>query len=360
MPIDYTPFLKLKKQEVTALKMLDSDWHSLLVPFFDFPAKEDTTKPWDYAEKSVEMASYVTKHIPNISRFYLDAFDVEDHIVQGKHNYLYLLEKFNNFDVIPVTGPDRTDDHLQSIRAFIHQKTSPSIAIGYRVTADDFISFNATKDEVADSLDGLINDLFTEIHLIIDCRLIAFLKSKVIGDMVKQIANYIVKFTHAYPVSKVIIAGSMIPVSLASLVKANAHGCIDRYEIAIYEAVKQHFPTDYCIQFGDYTTVSPEFAEPNEQSSKNATSKFVYSHNKQQYIWRGTKVIGPPSKQHLYNEHVRDMIALSPTIYRGQSYSWADDEFFNKQHARDGFWINTINKFLINAHISYMLRTYNH
>lgn len=360
MQLDYTPFLKLKKQEVTALKMLDSDWHSLLVPFFDFPAKEDTKKPWDYAEKSVEMARYVTKHIPNISGFYLDAFDVEDHVVQGKHNYLYLLEKFNNFDVIPVTGPDRTDDHLQSIRAFIHQKTSHSIAIGYRVTADDFISFNATKDEVAESLDGLINDLFTEIHLIIDCRLVAFLSEKSIDNLVKQIASYIVKFTQSYPVSKVIVAGSMIPVSLSYLVDANDHGHIERIEIAIYDAVKSCFSTDYRIVLGDYTTVSPEFAEPNEQSSKNATSKLVYPHDKQQYIWRGTKVIGPPSKQYLYNEHVRDMIALSPTIYRGQSYSWADGEFFNKQHTRDGFWTNTINKFLINAHISYMLHTYSH
>jgi hypothetical protein len=361
MQLNYTPFLKLKKQEITALKMLDSIWHPLLVPFFDFPAKEDTKKPWDYAEKSNEMAAYARNHISTFSRFYLDSFDVEDHLIQGKHNYLYLLEQFSNFDVIPVTGPDRTDDHRHSIRTFIQQKTSPSIAIAYRVTVDDFASFNATKDEVAESLDGLINYLFTEVHLIIDCRLLdAFLGNKHFNNMVKQITNYIVKFTQSYPVSKVIITGSMIPVSLASLVKANSHGQVERFEISIYDAVKSFFTADHCIGLGDYTTVSPEFAEPNEQSSQNATSKLVYAHDKQQYIWRGTKVMTNPSKQYLYNQHARDMINFRPSVFRGKNYSWADSEFFDKQNDVTGFWTNSINKFLINAHISYMLHTYSH
>ena len=358
MIIHYTPFLKLKGNEIEALKRLDSKWHHHLVPFFDFPSKQDSKKPSDYADKAKDMAESLSKNMPEYHRFYIDTFDIEDHLVLGKHNYLYLLEQLSHFDVIPVTGPDRTQDHQESIKNFIaHHKNSKNI-IAYRVTADDFASYRAIQEEIQESIDDLINDLFTEIHLIMDCRLVAFYDQKTLNNTSAQITDFIVKFTRDYPVTKVIISGSMIPVSLSSLVKANSYIAIVRNEMYIFDKVKKCFTDEYTIHFGDYTTVSPEFAEPNESSTLSISSKLIYPNIDKQHIWRGTKVNGKPSKGYLYNQHARDMIRLKPNIYRGSTYSWADGEFMAKQHAKNGFWTNTINKFLINAHISYMLQIY--
>ncbi|MBF6059021.1 beta family protein [Thiomicrorhabdus heinhorstiae] len=358
MNIDYTPFLKLKDNELVALENLDSKWHKHLVPFFDFPSKQDSKKPSDYAKKSEEMAKKLKQKLPEFQRFYIDTFDIEDHMILGKHNYLYLLEQFDTFTAIPVTGPDRTDDHKESIKTFMSKNPDSANIIAYRVTYEDFISYTATNEEVKESLDELMNDLFTEVHLIMDCRLVALFNDKDINATVSQITDYVRKFTGDYRVTKVIVCGSMIPISLASLVKPNCYDVIERIELQIYQNVKANFSDSHDIQLGDYTTVSPEFAEPNPDSARNATSKLVYPHEQTQHIWRGTKVISKPSKGYLYNQHVKDMIQLTPSIYRGPDFSWADGEFDAKQNARKGFWINSITKFLVNAHISYMLHIY--
>lgn len=110
------------------------------------------------------------------------------------------------------------------------------------------------------------------------------------------------------------------------------------------------------VLLGDYTTVSPLYAEPNNMAKMNGTSKLIYPHDREQHIWRGRKVTTVGAQQ--YNEHIH-LLTKTP-FYRGQTYSAADKQFYDTRLSTSGYWTSSIIKPLINAHISYMIKTHNH
>ncbi len=93
---NYTPFLKLKTNEVTALGEFDISLQSELTPFFDFPRDSDDMSEEKFIIKAGKAKKSVLKHLKNIPSFYLDNFDIDSSFtIDGDSNYKYLLELFN-------------------------------------------------------------------------------------------------------------------------------------------------------------------------------------------------------------------------------------------------------------------------
>jgi hypothetical protein len=359
------PFLKLKEGEIMALKELHPIAKDSIIPFFDFPPKQDSKKPYDFAKKSIAQAKKLTKHFGTGKTIYLDTYDIIDQKIHGIHSYLYLLRAFNDINVIPVTGIDRTPEHKQAIIDYVATKLSPIEVICFRIPIDFFGSFNAIKDDIDDALNGLLNDLFTQIDLVMDCRLVHKMNGADVDRTIVNITNFILAFTKNYPTRKVIVTGSSIPVTLNELCKTRSHSTVDRNELKIHKGIAHNFDESHNILFGDYTTISPEFAEPNTLAAMNGASKFIYPHDNKHYIWRGMQLrhetpLKTIMRNNQYNEHIRDVMAVMPSIFRGASYSWADANFFYHKDLTSGYSQKTIIKPLVNAHISYMLQTYSH
>jgi len=359
----YVPFLKLKQGEIMALKELHAQNKDSIIPFFDFPPKQNNIKPDDFGANATSRAKQLIKHFGSGRTIYLDTYDVHDQDINGVHSYLYLLKQFNAMHVIPVTGIDRTPEHQQAIIDYMETKPSSSQTIAFRVIIDSFGSFQAIKDEIDEALDGLLNDLFTQIDLVMDCRLVHKMKSNDVNTTITNITNFILAFTQQYPTRKVIVTGSSIPITLNELCKTSSYAVVDRNELKIHKGIAHNFDESHGILFGDYATVSPEFAEPNAQAAMNGASKFIYAYENYQHIWRGVRLRGKKGdkmKTYLYNEHIRDMMNLTPAIFRGNNYSNADSGFYDKQLETSGYTQTTIVKPLINAHITYMSEIYSH
>ncbi|WEJ61669.1 beta family protein [Thiomicrorhabdus lithotrophica] len=354
----YTPFLKLKQNEIMALKELHPTIKEMVVPFFDFSPDKKEKNPKRFDETADKSAKQLLTHFGPDKSIYIDTYDVQDQIISGMHSYLYLLQSLNPIHLIPVTGVDRTQEHQQAIIDYMVGKPKIDQVIAFRVVTEDFASYSAIKDEIEDALYSLLNDLFTQIDLIIDCRIVHHLDQSGIDTAVQQITNFIALFTKDYPVRKVIVSGSSIPVTLGEICQTKSYLMLERNEMLIHQAVATSFEEVHPIEYGDYTTVSPEFMQPNLQATLNGASKFIYADGTHQHIWRGEKLQGPPFKGHQFNEHIRAMINLTPTIYRGTAYSWADEKFYNTQHNTSGYTASTIIKPIINAHISYMSQIY--
>jgi hypothetical protein len=355
MSVDYVPFLKLKGNEIAALKALDPELKVGLVPFFDI-AKRDEMSEDDFTSMVTKAARSALKNLDEFENFFLDNFDISDLLkVDGDDNYEFVVDAFSELPFIPVVGLDRSVRRNEIV--FTNKKLgkikSDSIAI--RLHGDDFINFGLICDELID-LQAEGAGLFSHWVLIIDNRycaqldvpkrsseLIAFL-----GDSDKHI-----KF------DEVIITGSSIPASISEILPVSAAITHARTELAIYGAVKGKIAQKN-LKLGDYTVVSPLYSDaniPKEAMQNVITAKIGYSHGNVHYFARGASVKTHPRGPLQYNDIAKHIIGLN--FYRGAPYSFGD-QFLNEkaQFIGSNVTANSILKPMINLHISYMLKDY--
>lgn len=346
----YIPFLKLKQNEIMALKELDGGIKAKLTPFFDFPNDVKGNTPENFIKKTEAEHKRIQKHLWQDIQFYIDTYDVDDLDINGQHSYEYLLDAFQDFSIIPVIGIDRTLEHKQAIIDHMATQGDDIKTIAFRITTEYFQSYTAIQDEISELFEGLLG-LFTSIDLVFDNRLCLGVD---ISSTATHIAQFSQRFNQDYPVRKVIITGSSIPVSLSEICPTNQNRTIKRNELLIYNKAKQEHQIN--ALFGDYTTVSPLFSEPNAMAARNGASKVIYADNLEQYIWRGGSVRIYGGEQ--FNQHIN--VLTQKSYYRGQHYSWADKRFYDTRMDTSGYSTSSIVKHLINAHISYMAKTHNY
>ena len=102
--IKYTPFLKLKQNEIGALRELHGDVIEFIKPLFDLPRTSRKQSEKEIA-KRIEMAFKCMEKLDkeNKLEFYLDNFDLDDDIkIKGIDQYHFILAKFDRFSPIPV------------------------------------------------------------------------------------------------------------------------------------------------------------------------------------------------------------------------------------------------------------------
>lgn len=346
----YTPFLKLKQNEIMALKELDPVLRESIIPFFDFPKGKDENEK-SFKNHANKKSKQIEKHLGKNYQIYLDTFDTNDIIVDGIHSYEYLLSEFSSLDVIPVIGLDRTENHCQSILSAKANGKNCSDILALRILPEDFKSYTAIEVDIEESLCDLLA-FFNKIDLIFDCRVCTNLDSSTIANDINQFAE---QFALQYPLNKIIVTGSSIPSNIAEICPPLSEKSIERNEVFIFYQVMKDYGLKYSLVPGDYTTVSPDYSDielDERMIQARTTSKLIYGHDTIHHIWRGGSL-----KTNGYDQYNAHILALTKrSFYRGQHFSWADSIFNQKKNGFKGFGPGPMIKYTINAHIAFMLK----
>jgi len=352
---NYTPFLKLKTNEVTALSEVDISLQYELTPFFDFPRDNKAMSEEKFITKAGKAQKSIAKHLKNIPSFYLDNFDIDSNLtIDGNSNYNYLLELFSNLPMIPVVGIDRNDAHINSVINAKKTSVLNGNQIAIRFTPEDFEEFELVADDIEDMLNEVI-EMFEEVDIIFDCRVCI---NQNVNTLSLNIIDFIKKFTNTYEVNKIIITGSSIPASISDIISTDTEIEQIRNELSIFNIIFKTQSMQFNLFLGDYGVVSPNYSDINIKSSLMRTvtaPKILYPFEKKHFIIRGRGLQQYGNGQ--YN--TLSKLLVSKHFYRGNTYSYGDN-FLEEKSLNKGNQVtqSTILKPTINAHITYMLNDY--
>jgi hypothetical protein len=344
---EYSPFLKFKNGELTALFNLLPEDRNVIVPLLEIP-RDDLYKENSLIYKINKCAKRMSKNLISGFSFYIDNLEVPDKIkINGKDNYQYLLDSFNDFDIVPVIGFDRTETHNNISYNFANKK-SKKIAI--RITQDYFENFLAYKPDLKRIFDKINANV--SFVLLLDCNYIE--DNKTVEKCKVSILRILSYINEIKRFSKMIVSGSSIPTPIGEKVKTDTYVKIERNEITLLRKIKENCQ-DMDIKFGDYTVVSPEYSEINIDPRAMLSvimPKTVYSVLDSQYIIRGKKISTHGLDQ--YFSQAEKMI--KEKFYRGKDYSWGDNFLYERvKHKTKKITPASIIAPTVNAHIKFMI-----
>ncbi|MCL2138424.1 MAG: beta family protein, partial [Treponema sp.] len=165
--IKYSPFLKLKNGELSALINLLPEDRSKIIPLLDFISNSKITED-KLIEKIEKIVKRMEKNIETTFSFYLDNYEIPDELkINKQNNYQYILDSFHNFNIIPVIGLDRSKIHNTIAIKYANKKAKK---IAFRITNEYFESFIVYKKDFEEILDLIGSNL--PCTLLIDCRYI--------------------------------------------------------------------------------------------------------------------------------------------------------------------------------------------
>ena len=346
---EYSPFLKLKQNEITAIKKLDPPDRKTIIPLLELPRDDKKYTEGELIRKIDGIVKKMENGLESDFTFYIDNYEEPDEIkIHKNDNYLYMLESFKGFNMIPIFGFDRIDSH-NSIAISYANKMTKKIAL--RITFDYFDSFLAYIKDL-ESMLGVLNSDVSCIVLL-DCKYIdnSMLNNRVSSTI--KIINNILSLTRF---SKIVISGSTIPepLSIGSKVKTGTNVSIPRNEIILFKEITAKFPKTNFV-FGDYTVISPGYAELTIEPKylqNIMTPKIIYSLLDSHYYSRGKALKPYGSAQ--YFKQAEDIMKKS--FFRGKDYSWGD--YFLYERAKKKTINITPSSIIgpeVNAHIKFMI-----
>jgi hypothetical protein len=352
---NYTPFLKLKVNEIGALKALSADIKDKLLPFFDLVRKNDMTAK-SFQEMVNKAVTSVTNNLAEFSTFFLDNFDIEDKIIINKeNNYGYVIKAFSQFNFIPVVGLDRAAGRNQLVFDYKSKGVIKSDTLAIRLVADDFKSFELVEAEI-ENLFQQGKSLFNEWILILDNRVCLNVDTVARS---KEIVQFLKKSAGIFDFDSTIITGSSIPSSIRDILATQSEASHVRKELIIYHAVAKELDGSNLF-LGDYTIISPLYSDldlPPEMLQNVLVPKIVYTHHKVHYVERGGALKTHARGSLQYNDIAKNVI--SKPFYRGKPYSFGDEFLHEKAHFfGKSVTPSSILKPTINTHLTYMVRDY--
>jgi hypothetical protein len=350
----YIPFLKLKKNEVSALTELTDATLSHVTPLFDIPRIKDMTGA-DFIDRiRIGLKALTSKWNPQ-KGFYIDVFDIPPDLKPaGQNIYSYTLAKFNAYKVIPVVGLDRDEDHISSVIAFLRKKAG-KLKIAIRLLPTDFANFDAVRMEINDLLGESIR-LSKSVDLLLDART---LSDKNVKEMAVNAAIFANKFAKSYGCRRIVMAGSSIPSSLLGIVRTNSEKTFPRLEKELWATFKLKCKVDdSVISFGDYSLVSPEYSDIDisPQIFPNvATPKIIYTCDQEYYAVRGAAFKTHPLGYRQYFALAKKIV--SQPIFRGRTFSAGDKYIYERGSGKGtsgspGSWIKTT----VNSHVTFIIQ----
>ncbi|OEF10831.1 beta family protein [Aliivibrio logei] len=354
---NYTPFLKFKTCEISALKALKNHELVDITPFFDLATKNEIQAS-DVENTILKGVRKYELNFKDANGFYIDDYDLDDSLrINNGIVYEFLIKEFTQTSFIPVIGLDRTQERIDVISQYKSNKMIKSNTIALRLNREDFLSYVINEDDIRDILEPLIDGvtpLYNNIHLILDCRICS-------DSDVTLLSNNIIKFLidiqKDFDFSKIIITGSSIPPSIADVLPVLSDTHLIRNECEIFERVNHEL---HNVEIGDYATVSPNYSDVNIPVTalyKIMTPKLVYTYKGHHYFIRGGAIESHPRGAKQYDD--MSITLINNTFYRGHSYSIGDAYITDKSQGKGkNAQPSSINKFLVNAHITFMLNDY--
>lgn len=347
----YTPFLKLKANEVGAVADLSDAINDAVVPFFDLPMKKGIS-PTAFCTMVDKSARKIELNLGKTRPFFLDNFDIPDAIsVAGKASYGYVAAAFSGLNFIPVVGLNRSAAHNQAVFDGKSAGQINSARIAIRLVADDFHDFDLVEDELTDLMEKIL-DVFEDCILILDCRLCLNLDPTANA---LQIYNFVTKAQSTFPFTEIIVTGSSVPASIGQVAKTDQESELARIELQIFAGLQALGGMDH-VGLGDYTVISPFYSEvtlPPEMLLNITAPKVLYAYKHMHYIARGGALKTHARGNFQYNDMCADLMKMP--FYRGEDYS-AGDLFIAQKAAMIGKMVtpSSVLKPTINAHITYM------
>ncbi len=347
----YTPFLKLKANEVGAFANLADDVRDDIIPFFDLPMKNALTAG-TFRTMVDKSARKMEKNLGNDRPFFLDNFDIPDAItVGGKPNYSYIAAAFSKLTFIPVIGLNRSPAHNQAV--FQSKKVGfiESSRVALRLVGEEFDDFDLAEDELSDLI-GQALDVFEDCTLIIDCRMCLNVNPNAEAN---RIYDFLTAAEVKFPFAEIIVTGSSLPASIGQVAKTTQESVLHRVELQIFDALRSLGQMDH-VGLGDYTVVSPLYSDvtlPPEMLLNITAPKVLYAHGAVHYIARGGALKAHARGNLQYNDMLFELTKMP--FYRGEYYSFGD-AFIAEKAQMGGSMVTpgSVLKPTINAHITYM------
>lgn len=321
--IKYVPFLKFKQNEIQGVGVLDDAIRNQIAPMYDIPRSQKVMTETEILERLriADKTLKATQKGTVAYKFFVDNFDVDDSIdLGGVPQYRTILSKLSHFPIMPVLAFDRHADHNLAALDFI--KSRPNSEIGIRLQMVDIDSYNLTKS----NLQALWVDLSAakpqSVILLIDLR--------IIDDPIhakKKVEKFLAGFQKDFQVTAAVVSGSVVPASIAGLVKTNAEAHIDREEYKLWRALNSTPEFDKVL-FGDYGIISPEYSDLDiepELISGMAAPKVFYTYHEKFFIVRGRRF-----KTHKYSQY----FDISDNIVR-QAFFRLPGDSYGEQYIHD-------------------------
>ncbi len=351
---NYTPFLKVKMNEITAIGQLPIDLRTAVIPFFDLPTKPTMT-PDSFKRMVGKGAKAMEKHLGDVPAFFLDNFDIDDTmLVDGIDNYQFVVDTFQELPFIPVVGLDRSGSHNDVVFNGKSGGTIASDEVALRLQAEDFASFALVEPD----LDHIFaqGSMFSQWTVILDNRVCLDLDA---NRRATELVNFITAIRTAYDLKRIVVVGSSIPPSIGQIIGVGSELVQDRIELAIFTSITGALG-DEDVDLGDYTVVSPLYSDadiPPGVMLNVMAPRVIYSYNTAHFLARGGALRTHPRGNMQYNDIAINIVGRP--FYRGSPYSFGDN-FLNDKANFVGSQVTpgSILKPTINAHVTYMARTF--
>ncbi|MBB3858251.1 beta family protein [Xanthomonas arboricola] len=351
----YTPFLKMKVNEVGALQALPEDVFPKIVPFFDLPHNKD--RNLQGLDKLISDSSKKMKKLADrIPKFFLDLHDIPDGLAnQGIGAFNSVALAFQTQDFIPVIGLDRSAAYLSSV--FLSQSsgllTSKTLAI--RLVDDDYQSYAACKSDISILVANAKSAGFIDFILVLDMRVCI---SKLPLDLASSLLKFIGAVTQASIFKEIIVTGSSITAQIVAIVPTETTLTSARVELDTFNLINA-LPRQL-VGFGDYTVVSPDYSEtdfPKELLRNITAPKICYPYDNVHYIARGGALKTHRRGNAQYNDMAAKLVA--EPFFRQAGYSFGEDFLIEKASGQgSAVTPSSILKPTICAHMTYMVRAH--
>lgn len=349
----YTPFLKMKANEFAALKELPADIYPKITPFFDLPHQKERDAAG--LDKLIsDCSKKIKKMSDRIPQFFLDAYDIPESLAsKGVGVFGNLALAFQDQNFIPVAGLDRSHAYISSILLAQSNGLLTSKTLAIRLVEDDFESYAACKNDIAQLVTDAQSAGFSEFVLVLDMRICV---SKSPHTLAASLLKFIGAATQAPTFKQIIITGSSITAQIVELVSTGTTQTIDRVELQTFNLINT-LPKGL-VGFGDYTVVSPDYSEidfPKELLRNVTAPKLCYPYNNVHYIDRGSALKTHKLGNGQYNSMAAKLV--KEPFFRGAGYSFGEDFLLEKaRNQGKAVTPSSILKPTICAHMTYMAR----
>lgn len=342
---NYIPFLKTKTNEFACLKELAPEIAENITPFFDIHRKIEMYTEDEYKRIIDFVYKKVIKNLQHFKLFYLDDFSIDDDLlINGKQSYNYVIEKFQDFNFIPVIGIDRKPERNEAV--YNNKSILQNDTIAIRVSIEDIqTGLVDLKELITDT-----QEFFRNIELIIDLQFIS--QDEDINQLFSKIDTFLKRRIFAF--SKIIITGSSIPKLIGDIIATDSTKDIPRRELELYSILASNHHNLY---YGDYTLLSPFYSDLEVDPTmfpNITTAKVIYAYENRFFLIRGGSIKSKGLKQY---KSLCNIISSKP-FFRGSSYSYGDYFIENAQSYPKNIMPGTILAPTMNAHISYMYKDF--
>lgn len=350
----YTPFLKMKVNELGAIESLPSDVGGKVRPFFDLPHKPDRTEPGliTLIGRAAKKMRKLEKAVPS---FFLDLYDIPDALtISGASPFYFLAGEFSGLDFIPVVGLDRTSAYIDAVMISRSNSLIVSGVLAIRLVQDDFQSYTAIKSD----LDNLIASAkaagFLSFILVVDMRVCG---NQLPADLAKVVEKFVIASSAKKMFSEVIVTGSTIPAQIGELIETESESHVERHEIEVFKILNGSLSPSY-VGFGDYTFVSPNYSDvtlPPELLRNVTAPKICYTYGDVHFIARGGALKTHKRGSLQYNDMAADIVKKS--FFRKAGYSIGEDFLIEKSKMQGKECTpSSVLKPTICTHMTYMVR----